>query len=110
MDGGLDGGAFSFSNRRVSHHVKEVLDLEPGEQHRLIAVTNNLADMNVYDDVMLAARAWKEIHGPFYVKNMKFCFDEEDETVYCLAFKVGQASYFVVNKFLLLLEFLQCIK
>jgi len=25
---------------------------------------------------------------------MKFCFDEEDETVYCLAFKEGQASYF----------------
>ena len=30
----------------------------------------------------------------FYVKNMKFCFDEEDETVYCLAFEDGQTSYF----------------
>ena len=94
MDGGVIGGAFSFSNRRVSHHVMEILDLEPGEQHRVIAVRNNVANMNVYDDVMLAARAWKEIRSPFYVKNMKFCFDEEDETVYCLAFEDLQASYF----------------
>jgi len=94
MDGGVIGGAFSFSNRIVSHHVMEILDLEPSEQDCLIVVRNTIADMNVYDDVMLAVRAWKKIHGPFYVKNMKFCFDEEDETVYCLAFKVGQASYF----------------
>jgi len=94
MDGGVISGAFSFSNRRVSHHVMEILDLEPGEQDYLIVVRNTIADMNVYDDVMLAVRAWKKIHGPFYVKNMKFCFDEEDETVYCLAFEDLQASYF----------------
>lgn len=61
----------------------EILDLEPGEQRRLIDVISNIMDMGVNDDVMLAARAIKEVRGSYYVKNMKFCYDEEDHTVYC---------------------------
>ena len=63
MDAALSSRSFSISKIKLSHHVMEVLDLEPGQQDRLMAVRSSIADMGVYDDVMLAARAWKEICG-----------------------------------------------
>ena len=94
MDAALSSGSFSISKIKLSHHVMEVLDLEPGQQDRLMAVRSSIVDMGVYDDVMLAARAWKEIHGLFFVKNPKFCYDEYDDTVYALAFEALQPSFF----------------
>lgn len=94
MDAASSALAFLTSVRRVSHHVMEILGLEPGQQCRLIAVRIDVPDIGVYDDVMLAARAWKEIRGAFYVKNMEFCFDEDFETVYCIAFEDAQARFF----------------
>ena len=93
MDVALSSGSFSISKIKLSHHVMEVLDLEPGQQDRLMAVSS-IAHMGVYDDVMLAARAWKEIRGLFVVKNLKFCYDEYDDTVYALAFEAVQSSFF----------------
>jgi len=61
MEGALSSGSFSISKIKLSHHVMEVLDLEPRQQDRLMAVRSSIADMGVYDDVMLVARAWKEI-------------------------------------------------
>ena len=94
MDVALSSGSFSISKIKLSHHVMEVLDLEPRQQDRLMAVRSAIADMGVYDDVMLAARAWKEIHGLFFVKNLKFCYDEYDDTIYVLAFEALQPSFF----------------
>jgi len=61
MDAALSSRSFSISKIKLSHHVMEVLDLEPSQQDRLMAVRSSIADMGVYDDVMLVARAWKEI-------------------------------------------------
>jgi len=55
MEGALSSGSFSISKIKLSHHVMEVLDLEPRQQDRLMAVRSAIADMGVYDDVMLAA-------------------------------------------------------
>lgn len=60
----------------------------------MIQATSTVGDMFFDDEIMIVARAWKEIRGSYYVKNMRFCYDEYDQCVYVLAFEDGQPSLF----------------
>jgi hypothetical protein len=72
----------------------DILGLQPGPQKRLMVVSYNGFDLMPDDDMVLVARAWKEIRGDIYVSNMKFCYDEEGDTVYCLCYDDLHSRYF----------------
>lgn len=70
-------------DRPVPFYVVEYFGLEVGEQKRLLAA-KNLGKWSTEEPVLHVARAAKEFGGPI-VSNFKFCYDEADKTVYCLA-------------------------
>ena len=82
-----DFSKFTYVDRPVSKYVFEVLDLEIGEQTRFIACprVGGLSGVSSQDKVMSVARACKELIPHNFVKKLKFCYDEADRTVYCLA-------------------------
>jgi len=61
----------------------EFLELQVGQQDHLMAA-RNLKKWSCEDKVIFVAHAAKQIGGKGFVKNFKFCYDEADETVYCL--------------------------
>lgn len=85
MSSGLtrDLSKFTLEDIPVSKHVIEMLDLEVGQQTRLIAARKYLR-WKCVDQVMCTARAWKERRYVGFVRNFKFCYDDADRTVYCL--------------------------
>jgi len=90
MSDGLtrDFPKYTYVNRPVSKYVFEMLDLQVGQQTRLIAAKKTCGW--VYEDkVMCTAHAWKQRHAFGFVKNFRFCYDSADKTVYCLAQQDG---------------------
>jgi hypothetical protein len=69
----------------------EFLELQVGEQHYLMAA-RNMMKWKCEDKAITVARAAKQIGSKAFVKNIKFCYDEADETVYCLVHRDGQAA------------------
>jgi hypothetical protein len=82
-----------FVDRPVSKYVIEFLELEAGDQDCLIALKRP-GGWKCEDSVMIAARALKHIAGRYYVRKFKFCFDEGDQTVYCVAHEDYRSSFY----------------
>jgi hypothetical protein len=69
----------------------EFLDLKVGEQDHLMAARNLMKWKTNEYKVIIVAHAAKQMGALAFVKNFKFCYDEADETVYCLAHLDGLA-------------------
>ena len=62
-------------------------DLEVGPQSRLIAAprVGGFSGVTSHDKVTSVARACKDLIPLTFVEKLKFCYDEADRTMYCLA-------------------------
>jgi len=82
-----DISKFIYADRPVSKYVFEVFDLEVGPQSRLIVVlrVGGFSVVTSQDKVTSVARACKQLIPHNFVPTLKFCYDEADRTVYCLA-------------------------
>lgn len=93
-----DAANFTYVNRLVSKVVFEVLGLEIGPQSRLFAVEAS-GGFRSAEKVLCAARAWKESSLNGFVSKFKFCYDDGDDTVYCLAHEDGLSDVYVAWSF-----------
>lgn len=82
-----DSSLYILESKAVSGYVMEFLELEVGEQKRLIAIKRGCS-WKSEDPVMVAALGVKHSCGLFFMKKFKFCYDEADRIVYCLAHEV----------------------
>ncbi|XP_066349178.1 uncharacterized protein [Miscanthus floridulus] len=82
-----DISKFVYANRPMSKYVFEVFDLEVDPQSRLIVVprVSAFSAVTSQDKVTSVARAYKQLIHHTFVPTLKFCYDEADRTVYCLA-------------------------
>jgi len=82
-----DISKFIYADRLVSKYVFEVFDLEVGPQSHLIVVprVGGFSGVISQDKMTSVARACKQLIPHTFVPTLKFCYDEADRTMYCLA-------------------------
>lgn len=88
-----DSSLYVLESKAVSGYVMDFLGLKVGEQKRLIAIYRICSWKNE-DPVMVAALAVKHACGCFFLRKFKFCYDEADRIVYCLAHEDQYSAFY----------------